>query len=165
MFDARPSEDRDLLVTVLPAVAVRAHEGMVAPQLGEARHVRDAVAHPARDQDAPGGDRVAAGERDEEGARGLDAGHGAGPQLDRRQLGQLVATGCVELGWARAVLAEEAADRGCVAVAGIAGVHDEGSHARPPEHERGGEAGSRAAHDKGFEVGFHAPQDDGPRLF
>jgi len=42
---AGPADDRDLLVAVLPAVAVGTHEGAVAPQLREARHVRHAVAH------------------------------------------------------------------------------------------------------------------------
>ena len=47
------AEDADPLVTVLPAVAVRAHEAPSAPQLGEARRVRHDVAHTAGQQDAP----------------------------------------------------------------------------------------------------------------
>ena len=90
--------------------------------------------------------------------RGLDAGHEAVAELDRRQLRQLLAAGCVELGRARAVLAEEAADRGRAAVAGLARVDDERAHTRPPEDQRGGEAGGRAANDEGLDVGFHAPQ-------
>jgi hypothetical protein len=158
--DAGPAEDRDLLVAVLPAVAVGAHEGAVAPKLRDARDVGHAVAHAAGDQDAAGGERLAAGERGAERARALDAGHDALAELDRRQLRQLLPSGCVELGGARAVLAEEAADHGRAAVAGLAGVDDERAHARPPEHERGGEAGGRAADDDGFEVRFHVPQVD-----
>jgi hypothetical protein len=133
---AGPPEDRDPLVAVLPAVAVGAHEGAVAPQLREARHVRHAVAHAAGDQDAPGGDRVAALERGAERAPGLDTGHDTLAELDRRQLRQLLPAGCVELGRARAVLAEQAADRGRAAVAGLARVDDERARSRSTARPR-----------------------------
>jgi hypothetical protein len=156
------AEDADPPITELPAVAVRAGEGCGAPQRRETRRVRHAVAHAACQQDAAGADAAAVGERRAErriravaGGR-LDTGHDTRAQLDRRQRRELVAAGGIELRRARAVLAEQAADRRRRAVARLAGIHHERAHPRAAEHERSGEAGGRAADDEGVKVSLHA---------
>ena len=158
------AEDADPPVSMLPAVAVRAGECRPAPQLREARRVGHGVAHAAGQQHAAGGDGTAVDERRMErwlcavaGGR-LDPSHQPRAQLDRRERSELRAAGGIELSGARAVLAEQAADRVRRAVARLTGIHDERAHSCTAEHERGGEAGGRAADDEGVDVRVHASQ-------
>ena len=156
-------------VAHLPAVAVGARGGGVAPHLAQAGEVREQQAHAVGEEEALRAQAPAALQRDleAEGGRrprrsGGDAGH-AGGDGGHAVGGELLATEAEQLEGRRAVPGEEAVQVRRRAVEGLAGVQHEHPPPGPAEHEAGAQPGGAAADDDALPVLLRERLEGGER--
>jgi len=139
----------DRLARVLVRVAVRAVVHAPAEELRDPGDLRDHVCHARRQKDATrlNGRAIRRPHR-ECAARTGDLRDTTGPELHGRVTGQVGASCGQQVRRRDAVPAEKAVEGLGLPVPLLAGVDQDDAPAAPPEHDRGGQAGRPATHDR-----------------